>query len=247
MKPIPHTRFSTRLSGSARETEGRLRGLLRGGKKRPPAALLVLLALLIALCGSLVACREGMGEPEGEVPEGTPSPAPSETEETPQPLTPPADAAATAAVPGTGYLLYLQPEGDGLALYWTSPDYGGGRPNLLLTLDPASSAFPYAPGDVPSLTPFSDILGRPGVVLGTTTDSGVPVQWYYQGDDYGVQLMAAAQGEIWTAQLDGGTEELLCLSGDGTLELWSRRDNDLLVYAPVSRLAGRLFPDAGGQ
>ena len=61
MKPIPHTRFSTRLSGSARETEGRLRGLLRGGKKRPPAALLVLLALLIALCGSLVACREGTG------------------------------------------------------------------------------------------------------------------------------------------------------------------------------------------
>ena len=47
MKPIPHTRFSTRLSGSARETEGRLRSLLRGGKKRPPAALLILLVLLI--------------------------------------------------------------------------------------------------------------------------------------------------------------------------------------------------------
>ena len=64
MKPIPHTRFSTRLSGSARETEGRLRSLLRGGKKRPPAALLVLLALLIALCGSLVACRETQPRPQ---------------------------------------------------------------------------------------------------------------------------------------------------------------------------------------
>ena len=423
MKPIPHTCFSTRLSGSARETEGRLRSLLRGGKKRPPAALLILLVLLIALCGSLVACQPGAEdapagnlppaeqyrvEPESGIPfmsglnfyidalrfdsdapgyqainayfenlvsefsslefqEDSANPsteedpyfyytlcsllsqddryvcvqisttyylggalgregefvtfdveigqpltleeltglteqeltdqistwvlnsdysswwepdqfsydgssfylddgqifylwysfatvavpitvsAPSETEETPQPLAPPADAAAAAAVPGTSYLLYLQPEGDGLALYWTSPDYGGGQPNLLLTLAPASSVFPYAPGDVPSLTPFSDILGRPGVVLGTTTDSGVPVQWYYRGDDYGVQLMAAAQGETWTAQLDGGAEELLCLSGDGTLELWSRRDNDLLVYAPVSRLAGRLFPDAGGQ
>ena len=72
MKPIPHTRFSTRLSGSARETEGRLRSLLRGGKKRPPAALLVLLALLIALCGSLVACRQSETPEETTPPTGTP-------------------------------------------------------------------------------------------------------------------------------------------------------------------------------
>ena len=245
MKPMPNTRFSTRLSGSARETEGRLKGLLKK-HRRPPVILLAALALLIALCGSLVACQPGAEDDPAPGPTGTP--APTGPAETPvQPLDPPADAVASAAVPGTGYLLYLRPEGDGLALCWTHPDWGGGQESLLLQLDPASSAFPYDPGSTPTLTPFDDVLGRPGVVLGTTTDSGVPVQWYYRGDDYGVQLMAAALGETWTAQLDSGAEELLCLSGDRTLELWSRRDNGLLVYTPVSQLAGRLFPDAGGQ
>ena len=243
MMPMPRTRLCTHLSGSARETEGRLKNLLKK-HRRPPVILLAALALLIALCGSLVACQPGAEDDPG--PTGTP--APTGPAETPvQPLDPPADAVASAAVPGTGYLLYLRPEGDGLALCWTHPDWGGGQESLLLQLDPASSAFPYDPGSTPTLTPFDDVLGRPGVVLSAATDSGVLFQQFYGGDNQGVALMAAALGETWTAQLDSGAEELLCLSGDRTLELWSRRDNGLLVYTPVSQLAGRLFPDAGGQ
>ena len=57
MRSIPRTRFSTRLSGSERETAERIRDLFQRRKKRPPAALLIPLALLIALCGSLVGCQ----------------------------------------------------------------------------------------------------------------------------------------------------------------------------------------------
>ena len=42
MRSIPRTRFSTRLSGSERETAERIRSLFQNGQKRPPAALLVL-------------------------------------------------------------------------------------------------------------------------------------------------------------------------------------------------------------
>ena len=53
---IPKTCLSTRMTGSARETEGRLRALFR--KYRRPSILLVALAAAAALlCGSLVSCR----------------------------------------------------------------------------------------------------------------------------------------------------------------------------------------------
>ena len=54
---MPRTPFSTPLSGSAKETELRLRNIFSGPKKRPPALFLVLIALLILLCGNLVAFR----------------------------------------------------------------------------------------------------------------------------------------------------------------------------------------------
>ena len=55
MKP-PGTILSTSMTGSARETEGRLRALFR--KYRRPSILLVALAAAAALlCGSLVSCQ----------------------------------------------------------------------------------------------------------------------------------------------------------------------------------------------
>lgn len=60
---VPRTPFSTGLSGSARETEIRLRNLFAGPKKRPPLPLIVLIALLILLCGNLVAFRTWPAEP----------------------------------------------------------------------------------------------------------------------------------------------------------------------------------------
>ena len=54
---IFRTPFSTALSGSARETEHRIRNIFQWKRKRPPVLILVLAAGLIALCGSLVSCQ----------------------------------------------------------------------------------------------------------------------------------------------------------------------------------------------
>ena len=54
---VPRTPLSTHLSRSARETEIRIRNIMSGPKKRPPIPLMALLALLILLCGNLVAFR----------------------------------------------------------------------------------------------------------------------------------------------------------------------------------------------
>ncbi len=53
---IPKTRLSTAMSGSARETEQRLRHLF-ARHKRPALALVMAVGFSIGLCGSLVACR----------------------------------------------------------------------------------------------------------------------------------------------------------------------------------------------
>ena len=53
-----YTPFSTRLSGSARETELRLRSIFQWKKKRPPMVLIVLVLAIALSCGGLVACRE---------------------------------------------------------------------------------------------------------------------------------------------------------------------------------------------
>ncbi len=54
---LPRTPLSTPLSGSARETERRIRGIFSGPKKRPPILLLALMCAACLLCGNLVSCR----------------------------------------------------------------------------------------------------------------------------------------------------------------------------------------------
>ena len=71
---MPHTRLSTRLSGSAKETESRIRNIFQGQHRRPPALLMVLLLCAIALCGSLVACRSTPALQEEPAPTPDPSP-----------------------------------------------------------------------------------------------------------------------------------------------------------------------------
>ena len=58
---VPRSPFATRLSGSVKETEIRIRNLFQGPKKRPPVPVMILAALLILSCGWLVSCqpREG--------------------------------------------------------------------------------------------------------------------------------------------------------------------------------------------
>lgn len=61
---IPNTPFSTRLSGSAKETELRLRNIFQWKKKRPPIVLIFLLVVvLLAACGKLVDFSSVESEP----------------------------------------------------------------------------------------------------------------------------------------------------------------------------------------
>ena len=57
---IPGTPFATRLSGSAKETELRLRSIFQWKKKRPPAVVLAAAVLAVVLCGSLVGFRDAV-------------------------------------------------------------------------------------------------------------------------------------------------------------------------------------------
>ena len=59
---IPYTPLSTRLSGSARETEIRLKQIFSGPKKRPPALFLALVFSACILCGNLVSCQSAEAE-----------------------------------------------------------------------------------------------------------------------------------------------------------------------------------------
>ena len=71
---LPKTRLSTAMSGSAKETEGRLCNLFIK-HRRPALGLVAVVALAIGLCGSLVACQvraadeaarlEGLYDPTG--------------------------------------------------------------------------------------------------------------------------------------------------------------------------------------
>ncbi len=53
---LPKTRLSTAMSGSAKETEGRVRNLFVK-HRRPALGLVLAVGFAIGLCGSLVACR----------------------------------------------------------------------------------------------------------------------------------------------------------------------------------------------
>ena len=53
----PRSPFATHLSGSARETELRIRNIFQWKKKRPPLWLMALVGAVILLCGSLVSCQ----------------------------------------------------------------------------------------------------------------------------------------------------------------------------------------------
>ena len=61
---MPRTPFSTPLSGSARETEIRLRNIFSGPKKRPPVLFLALMFSVCIFCGNLVSCQVKEVEPD---------------------------------------------------------------------------------------------------------------------------------------------------------------------------------------
>ena len=62
---VPRSPFSTRLSGSAKETELRIRSIFQWKKKRPPVWLMLVTAMLCLSCGSLVSCQVAEASPSG--------------------------------------------------------------------------------------------------------------------------------------------------------------------------------------
>lgn len=56
----PMTPFATHLSGSRRETELRIRNIVRWKKKRPPISLMALPLAFAIGCGSLASCDRGI-------------------------------------------------------------------------------------------------------------------------------------------------------------------------------------------
>ena len=65
---MPKSPFTTRLSGSAKETELRIRSIFQWKKKRPPVVLFVLTALVVLLCFGLVSCETAQPQPQQEEP-----------------------------------------------------------------------------------------------------------------------------------------------------------------------------------
>lgn len=60
---MPRTPFSTHLSGSARETELRIRSIMSGPKRRPPIPFLILVFSLCVFCGNIVSCQQQPAQP----------------------------------------------------------------------------------------------------------------------------------------------------------------------------------------
>lgn len=66
---MPRTPFSTHLSGSAKETEIRLKNIFSGPKKRPPVLFLILMFTICVFCGNLVSCNvTEAGHTDSELP-----------------------------------------------------------------------------------------------------------------------------------------------------------------------------------
>lgn len=61
-KKMPHTPFSTALSGTVKETQARLKNIFSGPKKRIPVLFLTLMCAVCLLCGNLVACQSAGAE-----------------------------------------------------------------------------------------------------------------------------------------------------------------------------------------
>ena len=76
MNKIPSSPFATRLSGSATETELRIRSIFQWKKQRPPLWAMILTGLVILSCGGLVSCQAHEERPAPGGLSGDPDPAP---------------------------------------------------------------------------------------------------------------------------------------------------------------------------
>ncbi len=159
---IPRSPFSTALSGSARETEDRIRNIFSGPKKRPPALFLALIFAVCLLCGNLISCQA----PESTQPDASVS----------QPWDDPDLADDTAR-----WMLYWEEVTPKLFAQREDydPEYSDGE--ILLTQQGNSLNLLLA-----AWTPGAHVGGWRNLLLGTFDQDGEPVDFYELRGDSGL-------------------------------------------------------------
>jgi len=223
MKHFPTTPFATALSGSAKETELRIRSIFQWKKQRPPLWLMALVALVILTCCGLVSCQPA-------------EPPPPQVSTDPLFIQPHGDGEfyVMEELPGEGQ----EPLSDTVAaLYYRSPTHGEYK---LATLD-------YGPGHhywaSVSLEPFTDVLGYDGVIFRYPSGSAWNSVDYYALSDYIPFLLAPCYNKVWQEDLDGdGQMELLSnYHTMGYLDVYQRMDNGLVTCVQLNSTAWRVL------
>ena len=261
MPHLPRSPFSTPLSGSARETELRLRGIFLRNKKRPPVWLLALTLGICVLCGSLVSCQKSSSPPDDSVLENAlyQAAVPGSFLETTIPYSPDDDssfiARPLAVVPQDGYTLaaysfsnhrgYLLAVGvlDNQSAELTAPVFVAGGEGSL----PHVTTF-QSDGDTHLLyTANSYRQGYSAGAAGVIRLDGPDFTWVWpvEGDLRSVDSQASQDYDtFWEHR-----KPLLCPGGvdlfqentsfaaaDGTPPQWTPESNELFYPAPEDEL-----------
>lgn len=131
---MPRTPVSTALSGSAKETEIRLKNIFSGPKKRPPLPFLALMCAVCLLCGNLVSCNVT----EAEIPDQSALEGPPPAKEWINYVRNPED------LPWKGSIETELPEYPGVTFRWTASQVSAvedGRETVLFSGMPVESVF----------------------------------------------------------------------------------------------------------
>ena len=198
---IFHSPFTTALSGSAKETEDRIRNIFQYKKKRPPLLLFILACALALTCGGLVSCQS-QNAGEAEVPFPTFTDLPGEPLE--------------VAVPGWTYVSEYpgEPPLEGLTvkdlpaapvdLEDFSQSESWNETVWLLSQDTQRDVALYGVIQFENYEPgLADASGLYGVIV----RSGA--QWRFYPLNWQINLWAYQAPELWFGDFDGdGQEEL---------------------------------------
>lgn len=198
---IFHSPFTTALSGSAKETEDRIRNIFQYKKKRPPLLFFVLACILALTCGGLVSCQS-QNAGEAEVPFPTFTDLPGEPLE--------------VAVPGWTYVSEYpgEPPLEGLTvkdlpaapvdLEDFSQSESWNETVWLLSQDTQRDVALYGVIQFENYEPgLADASGLYGIIV----RSGA--QWRFYPLNWQINLWAYQAPELWFGDFDGdGQEEL---------------------------------------
>ena len=198
---IFHSPFTTALSGSAKETEDRIRNIFQYKKKRPPLLFFVLACILALTCGGLVSCQS-QNAGEAEVPFPTFTDLPGEPLE--------------VAVPGWTYVSEYpgEPPLEGLTvkdlpaapvdLEDFSQSESWNETVWLLFQDTQRDVALYGVIQFENYEPgLADASGLYGIIV----RSGA--QWRFYPLNWQINLWAYQAPELWFGDFDGdGQEEL---------------------------------------